>query len=211
MLFRNRTEAGNLLADALKKYLNRAIVLAIPRGGVVVGFEVAKKLNAQFDVVVSRKIGAENDPELALGAVAEDGSNYINESIVTLLGMSEAYVKSEIEKERKEVIRRVSKYREGKIGIEITGKKVIVIDDGIATGYTMIASCRFLRKRSPERLIIAVPVCPIEIMERLSVEADEIVCLYNPKPFYGIGEFYDNFEQTTDEEVIGLLKEGRMH
>ncbi len=209
-LFKDRAEAGKRLADALEDYARESpIILAIPRGGVVVAHEISKKLNCALDIVVPRKIGAQYNPELAIGAVAEDGSSYIDETVVSMLGASKAYIDKKIEEEKKEISRRVEKYRQGLKKRVIKGRVVILVDDGIATGYTAIAAARFIKKQKPRKLVLAVPVAPKQTLEKIREEVDDVVCLYSPASFMAIGQFYEKFEQISDDEVIRILGEAR--
>ncbi len=203
--FSNRTEAGKQLFSALKNVDKDAIVLAVPRGGVVVGFEIAHALNIPLDVIITKKIGAPSNPELAIGAVAEDGSYLLDDNLVRMLGVSQIYIKSEVERQKTEIKRRLKNYRGDAPTIEVAGRDVILVDDGVATGATLKAALRSLRNRGAKSVTVAVPVGPPETVHELEGEADRVVCLLTPEPFYAIGEFYENFDQTTDEEVIELL------
>lgn len=208
MLFKDRVEAGIMLAEALKGHAGHSpMILAIPRGGITVAHEVYKRLGGTLDIVVPRKISAEQDPELALGAVAEDGSRYLDRNVVSMLGASEEYIERKAAEQMAEISRRMKKYREGLGPRVIKGRYVIVVDDGIATGYTAMAALKFVRKQSPKRLVLAVPVAPAEVLEALRKEADEVVCLYSPEVFFAIGSFYQDFDQVQDGEVIRILKE----
>jgi len=211
MIFRNRVDAGRRLASALFHLRSdKCIVIAIPRGGVVVGFEVAKALNCPLDIVVPRKIGAPAQPELAVGAVAEDGTVIIDEYIADLVGVSERYLEQAVSLEVKEIKRRVSLYRAGRPPLDVRGMTTILVDDGLATGATMRAAVRFVRNLDAKKVIVAVPVAPPDTVEKIRAEADEVYCLNTPADFYAIGQFYDSFEQTTDEEVISLLSAAQM-
>lgn len=181
------------------------IVLAIPRGGVVVGYEVAKSLNCPLDVIVPRKIGAPGQPELAIGAVSEDGSVYLDEFLAGLVGASSEYVDKTVKAELAEVRRRVRVYRGGREKLDVAGKTVILVDDGLATGSTVLAAVRHLRKLGPREIIVAVPVAAGETIEKVRAEADAVYCRYTPRDFYAIGQFYERFEQLDDEEVVQLL------
>lgn len=204
--FKNRVDAGKQLASALKPVSKDAIVLAIPRGGVVVGFEVAKALGVQLDVVITRKIGAPDNPEFAIGAVAEDGTAILNDSAVGMLQVSKGYISEEVERQKLEIKRRLLRYRGDVPYPSLENREVIVVDDGVATGSTLKAAIMSIRKNGPRTIIVAVPVGPPHTVQELSRLADRVVCLRMPEPFYAIGEFYDDFEQTQDEEVIKLLK-----
>ncbi len=209
MLFYDRRDAGRQLADALSFLKGRddVIVLAIPRGGVVVGYEVAKALGAPLDIIITRKIGAPGNPEFALGAVAGDGTVVLDEFVVHQFGIPKDYVLGEIKREQEEIARRMAAYRGDQPVAQVEGKVVVVVDDGVATGSTTMASLRALRKQNPARLILAVPVGPPETIIRLEAEADQVVCLHTPEPFWAVGRFYTNFDQTSDAEVVALLEE----
>jgi len=205
MIFVNRVEAGQRLAAALERYRGPdAIVLAVPRGGVVVGYEAATFLDAPLDVIIPRKIGAPGQPELAIGAIGDDVS-VLDEETIMYLHVSEAYIRDEIERQRDEIERRWHLYREDRPFPDVRGKTVILVDDGVATGHTTMAAARALRRKNPGRLVLAVPVAPPESVSRLRPEVDELVVLETPEPFFSVGSWYDEFEQTTDAEVIELL------
>jgi putative phosphoribosyl transferase len=208
-LFKNRTDAGKQLASALKNTSKNAIVLAVPRGGVVVGFEIAHALNIPLDVIITKKIGAPDNPELAIGAVAEDGTYLLDHSLVEMLGVPQDYITAEVERQKAEIKRRLKTYREDAPNPEIAEREVILVDDGVATGSTLKAALRSLRKRGAKPVTVAVPVGPADTVRELQRDADRVVCLSTPEPFYAIGEFYEDFEQTTDEEVIELLRRCR--
>lgn len=208
MVFADRRDAGRRLAAALGHLRERRpIVLAVPRGGVVVGRQVADLLEASLDVVVPRKLRAPFNPELAIGAVAEDGAVFVEEE--TGFGVGQAYLDGEIAVQRREVARRVEAYRAGRPLPDMAGRTAIVVDDGIATGATLVAALRAVRDRHPEHLVAAVPVAPPEGIARLAREADEVVCLSAPALFHAVGQFYDDFCQVEDDEVIALLASGR--
>ncbi len=207
MIFRDRADAGRQLAAALDGYRDRRpFVLAIPRGGVAVGFEVAVALHAPLDVIVPRKLRAPYNPELAVGAVAHDGSVYLDTDLIHSLHAPQGYVNEEIATQLEEIRRRMRLYRGDRPTPDLSGYAAIVVDDGIATGATMIAALRAARAMRPTRLVVAVPVAPRGVVDRLHAEADEVRCLYTPEVFYAVGQFYDDFGQTTDDEVIGLLQ-----
>jgi putative phosphoribosyl transferase len=208
--FRNRVDAGKGLALALKGVVGReAIVLAIPRGGVVVGFEVAQELNIPLDVIVPRKIGAPENPELAIGAITEDGTIFLDDELVSYLRVSDAYIKSEGENQRLEIERRLKLYRGEIPRPNLKNREVIIVDDGIATGSTMKAALASVRKSGAKKVVIAIPVGPPSTIRELEKQADRVVCLYNPDSFYAIGEFYEDFAQTEDGEVTELLKQSK--
>lgn len=205
--FSDRKDAGKQLASALTDFsFKEGMVLAIPRGGVVVGYEIASALNFKLDVIVPRKIGAPDNPELAIGAVTEDGTMILDDSLIMYLGVSNDYIYQESERQKQEIRRRQNFYRQGVSEPEIKDKNVIVVDDGIATGYTMKAALASVRNRGAATLTVAIPVGPPSTIKELKYQADNIVCLYTPEYFQAIGQFYSDFSQTTDEEVIELLK-----
>jgi predicted phosphoribosyltransferase len=208
-LLKNRVEAGKRLAEALKEVSNNAIVLAVPRGGVVVGYEVAKALHVPLDVVIAKKIGAPGNPELAIGAVAEDGTLLLDANTVDMLNVSQAYIRDEVENQKAEIKRRLQRYRGDAPPPQVLNREVIVVDDGVATGATLKATLRSLRKRGAKPLVVAVPVGPKDTVAALKTEADRVVCLHTPELFYAIGEFYEDFDQTADQEVIELLEKSR--
>jgi len=209
MHFRDRHEAGRLLAKELASLRGQKnmIVLGIPRGGVVVAYEVAKELGAPLDVYITRKIGAPHNPELAIGAVASDGTLVLDDDLVRRMGAPDDYVQEETERQRKEIQRRLAAYRGSRPEPELQDKTVILVDDGIATGATVLASLRALKQRKPAQLILAVPVGPADTISLMSQEADRVVCLYTPRIFWAVGAFYAVFDQTSDAEVIQLLQE----
>ena len=206
--FEDRMEAGRKLASELTHHKtgDKAIVLGLTRGGVPVAFAVADRLRLPLDVVVVRKIGVPWQPELAMGAIA--GSALIlDHPMIEELGIAEEDVLTVVEREEKEVARRETLYRSGRPAPELTGKTIVLVDDGLATGSSMIAAVRFLRTLKPLRVIVAVPVGSEQACRRLRSEADEVVCLATPEYFIAVGEWYRNFDQTSDGEVISLLAE----
>jgi putative phosphoribosyl transferase len=208
--FGDRVEAGKRLASALTDFAGeKAIVLAIPRGGVVVGYEIAKVLNLPLDVIIPRKIGAPDNPELAIGAMTEDGTIILDDNLVTYMGVPQEYIKEESERQKSEIERRLKKYRENEPYPDLKGCDVIIVDDGIATGSTMKAALASVRNRGARTVTIAVPVGPPSTIKELKKEADRVVCPYTPEYFQAIGQFYTDFNQTTDEEVIQLLKQSK--
>ncbi len=209
-LFTDRQEAGEKLARALRKYKGAdSIVFAIPRGGVEVAYPVARELCAPLNVIVARKIGAPGNEELAIGAVTPDGTSYWNEAVLAGLGIQREELKTRIKKTVEEIKRRMALYEVEPQIPDLTEKTAIVVDDGIATGLTVLAALRSLREKKPDRIIIAVPVAPRDTVEQLKKEADEVVCLYSPVIFYAVGQFYQTFPQTSDKKVISLLKKSR--
>ena len=208
--FTDRIDAGKRLASALAGLVSEdGIVLAIPRGGVVVGFEVARALDLSLDVIVPRKIGAPDNPELAIGAMTEDGTIILDENLVNRLGVSYAYIKGESERQRLEIKRRLKLYRGDVPRPKLKDREVIIVDDGIATGSTMKAALASVRKSGAKTVIVAIPVGPTSTIRELERQADRVVCLYTPEPFYAIGEFYENFAQIENDEVTELLKRSK--
>jgi len=207
MVYRNRTEAGRRLGGALAAYADRAdvLVLALPRGGVPVGFEVAAALNAPLDVFVVRKLGVPSQEELALGAIATGGVLVLNEDLVLHLNIPSHVIEDIAARERSELERREQAYRDGRQPPETRGRTVILVDDGLATGATMRAAVTALRQSQPKRIIVAVPVAAPESCQELRREADEVICAITPESFHGVGEWYEDFSQTSDEEVRALL------
>jgi putative phosphoribosyl transferase len=213
-VFTDRRHAGKQLAAALAPLRQGSpLVLAVPRGGVPVAFEVACALDAHLDIVVARKLGAPGQHELGLGAIVDSDhpQSVLNDEIIRQLEVSPDYLQAEIEKELVEIRRRQDTYRKGRSPVQIVGRTVILIDDGIATGGSIRAALRGLRRMNPSKLVLAVPVAPPETVQSLRAECDEIVCLETPEFFFAIGEFYQNFSQTTDEEVIELLEAAAQH
>lgn len=206
-MFENRADAGRRLLAGLKKIkLTDAVIMCIPRGGVVVGAELARDLDAPMDLVAPRKIGAPANPEMAVGAVAQDGSTYLNERLVDMLGIARGDLDGLIEKEVKEIERRMTGYRGSTEYPDYKKNTIILVDDGAATGYTMLAAAEFARKElKPARLVIAVPVAPPDTLELFAQVADEVVCLLSAADFYAVGQFYRDFSQTTDREVLSIL------
>jgi putative phosphoribosyl transferase len=212
MMFKDRTDAGRKLVPRLLQFKDEhPVVLALPRGGVPVAYEIALALDAPLDIIVVRKLGAPNQPELGIGAVV-DGDHYqsvLNEDVMRLLAVSEDYLNHEVELQLREIRRRQQLYRRGHPPEEIRGRTAIVVDDGIATGGSMRAALRGTRRAGPQRLVLAVPVAPPETIESLQTEADVVICLSTPALFHAVGQFYHNFSQTMDEEVIRLLDAAR--
>lgn len=205
--FADRTEAGKMLGEALSDYAGKTdvLVLGLPRGGVPVAYEVAKALAAPVDLWLVRKLGVPGQEELAMGAMAGKDTRVLNQEIINLLNIDQTSLNATIARERAELERRNSLYRQGRPPPDIQGKTIILVDDGLATGATMRAAIASLRHAGAARIIVAVPVGAASAGEKIRKEADEVVCLYTPEPFYGVGQWYDDFSQTTDEEVLALL------
>jgi putative phosphoribosyl transferase len=209
MRFRDRTHAGKVLARALSRYAGRddVIVLALPRGGVPVAAELARALGAQLDVFVVRKLGLPEHEELAMGAVAPGGVLVLDDRLVRGLGLPDEVLQETVEKELRELERREAAYRAGRPPLDLEGKTVILVDDGLATGATMRAAALALRKYKPARVVVAVPVASAETCDEFRADVDEIVCALTPSPFHAVGRWYDDFSQTSDEEVRELLRD----
>ena len=208
MLFKDRHAAGRALAVRLAEYsgLDDAIVLALPRGGVPVAWEVASALGLPLDVFVVRKIGLPSQPELAMGAIASGGVRVMNEELLRQVHVADEVIAEMTDRENEELRRRELAYREGRPPLEIAGKSVILIDDGLATGSSMRAAVRALRRQHAARVIVAVPVGAAESCRALQKEADQLICLEQPEDFRAVGMWYEDFTQTTDHEVRALLE-----
>jgi len=212
-LYLDRADAGKALAAAVKRELvgklasGKPLVLAIPRGGVPLGRDVAAALGADLDLVVPRKLGAEGNPEYAIGAVMSDGTLYLNPEALSITGATPEYIEAEKGREMREAARRLEAYRGGRQEPSLSGRVVIVVDDGIATGATMVAALRWVRSRAARMVVAAAPVAPPSTISELRREADLVICPHTPEPFYAIGAFYESFGQVTDEEVKEILLE----
>lgn len=217
--FHDRKEAGQLLADKLKLYIKNAfssevkkesfIVMAIPRGGVILGDIVASELNVDLDIIICKKIGAENNPELAIGAVMADGSYIINEDIVNRINISLGYISKQVELQKNEIERRLMEFRGNKeYHNKIKDRTIILIDDGIATGATILAAVKWLKeKQFSKKLIVAVPVAPLEsnILDKLNRIVDKVIVIFSPYDFAAVGQFYKHFDQVSDKEVKEIM------
>lgn len=205
--FRNRTEAGKLLAGQLTDYANRSdvLVLGLPRGGVPVAYEVAKELNAPLDVCLVRKLGVPGHKELAMGAIAAGGVRVINENVIDWLRISPETINEVAAMEIRELDRRSHIYRGNRPLPKVKNHTIILVDDGIATGATIRAAISTLKKQKPRKLVVAVPVAGVSTCEELQAEVDEVVCILKPEDLYAIGLWYEDFQQTTDAEVCELL------
>jgi putative phosphoribosyl transferase len=211
MQFSNRADAGRALADALRKYAHRSdvLVLALPRGGVAVGFELARELAVALDVYLVRKLGAPGRAELAMGAIASDGTRVMNDDVVDGPRVTDAEIERVAARESSELARRERTYRAGRTALDVRGRTVIVVDDGLATGASMRVAALALRAREPAKLVIAVPVAPTRVCDDLRAFADEVVCLETLRSFRSVGSAYDDFSQTQDDEVCALLARAR--
>lgn len=206
--FQNRTDAGRKLADDLTKYVARpnVIVLALPRGGVPVAFEVARELRVPMDIFIVRKLGVPGHEEMAMGAIASSGVRVLNRDIVRALRINEDEIQKVAEKEQQELTRREQAYRGNRPQLDLRGCTVILVDDGLATGASMQAAVEAVRQQQPQQLIIAVPVASPDVCESFREMVDEIVCFATPEPFYAVGLWYRDFSQTTDLEVQTFLE-----
>jgi predicted phosphoribosyltransferase len=206
-LFRDRHEAGRVLAEKLAAYANRpdVLVLALPRGGVPVAYEVARALGAPLDVFVVRKLGVPGYKELAMGAIATGDVRVLNDQLVERLGIPEDMIDAVAARERRELVRRERLYRGGRPPPDVRGRTVVLVDDGLATGATMHAAIQALRQQNPARIVVAVPTASPETCEEMKAEADDVICAITPEPFHAVGRWYQDFSQTTDEEVGVLL------
>jgi predicted phosphoribosyltransferase len=207
MRFRDRTEAGRVLAEGLTNYAGRpdVVVLALPRGGVPVAFEAARALRAPLDVFVVRKLGVPGHEELALGAIASGGTRVLNDDVVRLLHIPPETIDAVTRGEEQELQRRERAYRGDRPPLDVRGRTVILVDDGLATGATMRAAVAALRQRQPDRVVVAIPVAAPATCEEFAREVDSLVCARTPEPFGAVGLWYEDFSQTTDDEVRDLL------
>ena len=207
VIFRDRVDAGEILANKLSKYAaENPLVLGLPRGGVPVAFEVAKALKAPLDVYIVRKLGVPGHEELAMGAIATGDVRVLNESVIGPLQISKEAIETETKKEKEELKRRERVYRSGRAPLNVANRTVLLIDDGIATGSTIKAAIAALKKQKAGKIIVGVPVAPSSAIEELKKEVDDLVCISTPDLFIAISVWYDEFPQTTDEQVRELLK-----
>jgi predicted phosphoribosyltransferase len=205
-LFANREEAGIKLAPLLKRFgTERPVVLGIPRGGVPVAAVLARELGAELDVIVARKLGAPGSPELAIGAVTANGGRFVNEQMISELGVSSEYLEREILRKMEEARQREQLCRGSNHHISLEARTVIIADDGLATGSTMRAAVRSVKQRRPRRIVVAVPVGSTTAVEDLRAEADEVICPHQPEPFWAVGYYYQHFEPVEDDEVTRIL------
>ncbi|MGP0073980.1 MAG: phosphoribosyltransferase [Bryobacteraceae bacterium] len=207
--YRNRSEAGRLLAEELAHYKSKAdvVVLGLTRGGVPVAAEVASSIHAPLDVVVVRKVGVPFEPELAMGAIAGDDTQVLDKELVRAFNLTDQEVEAVITRERAELQRRERLYRGGYPALNLKGRTAILVDDGLATGSTMLSAVAFARKRLAKRIVMAVPVASVEALEKLREKVDECVCLATPDPFFAVGDWYSNFLPTEDADVLRLLEQ----
>lgn len=208
MIFKDRANAASLLAETLKAYkdIKNGIVIGLPRGGVVTASIIAKALNLPLDVICPRKIRAPFNPEFALGAVTTNDIGYLNEELIEGLLVSDEYLKNEIEERQKEAKLRLKAYRKNKPPLDLKNKTVILVDDGLATGATMMAAISEVKKSKAAKVVVAIPVAHPNSLNLIGNKVDDLVCLYSTPAFYAVGQFYENFDQTEDSEVIKLLE-----
>ena len=208
MIFKDRTDAGKQLAEKLVPYRDKAdlIVLGLPRGGVTVAYEIAGALNCPLDILIVRKIGFPGNPELAAGAISETGTVVLNEDIVAAYGVSRAYLDRETARQKEEIARRITLYRGGKGVPPLAGKTVILVDDGVATGATAKAAISTLKQEKIAKLVAALPVASQEAEREIAPTVDEWVCLQTPAGFMAVGNYYYDFTQVEDDDVVAMLK-----
>lgn len=210
MIYKDRQDGGRQLAEKLMKFKDeKPIIIALPRGGVVTGYEVAKMLNAPLDVIITRKLGAPFQPELGIGAIAPNNVRILNTDAIRFIGISKDDMEEIIQRETKEMYRRIKLYRGDLPPLDLEGKTVIIVDDGLATGVTAGAAVLAINQMTPEKIILAVPVSPIDTANKFREEVDEFICLSEPPDFFAVGQYYYDFDQVSDEEVISLLEIAR--
>jgi predicted phosphoribosyltransferase len=207
-MFQDRKEAGLKLAEKLTQYSGEkdVTVIALPRGGVAIGAEIAQKIGAPLDVIITHKIGFPGEPEFAIGAIAENGRLELNDRIVERYNIPQSYLDEEIKRQKAEIERRITTYRSGKKLPSVKDKTIILVDDGVATGFTMIAAIKALKEEGIKKLVVAIPLSPKDTFAKLKTLSDEIICLETPEFFIAIGNFYCDFEQVTDDEVKELMQ-----
>ena len=213
ILFKNRQEAGQKLAEKLLEYKNRpdVIILGIPRGGVAVGVRLAQKLGVKFDLIIPRKLPIPENPEMGFGAILSDGTLLLNEAVVTAYGIGPEEIKKISAEVLREVKRREKKYRQTTKFPDVKNKIVILVDDGLATGFTMLAAIKAVKKRQPEKIMVAVPVSPADSVERVKLQVDEIIYLYIQRGYesFAVASFYQDFHDLSDQEVKSLLSNNK--
>lgn len=207
MIFKDRQAAGKQLAIQLENYSNikNGIVIGLPRGGVIPAAEVATHLHLPLDIVVTRKIGAPGHTEFAIGAITQDGQPVLDNDVITQYGVDKNYIDTTIANELAEAKRRIQTYRKGKSPLKLHNKIVLLIDDGIATGYTMLAAIKYIRSQHPEKIIVAIPVAPPDALNKITSQVDAVVCLEPELQYGAVGASYISFDQTSDAEVLKLL------
>lgn len=204
----DRKDAGKKLSAELEKYKDESpIVLAIPRGGIVTAYETIKRFGFEWDLIIPRKIGLPHNKEIAIGAVSVDGTYLLNEEYIDILNISQEYIENEISEQIEEIKRRLNTYKGNENFPDVNGKTVIIIDDGIATGFTIQAAIKSIKKHAAKKIILAVPVAPQDTISLLEKIVDEVICLLIPNEFHAVGLYYKSFEQTTDEEVFDIVRD----
>lgn len=207
-MFLDRKDAGEKLSIELEKFKDEnSIVLAIPRGGIVTAYETIKKFGFEWDLIIPRKIGLPHNKEIAIGAISLDETYLFNEEYIDMLNISQEYLKKEIFEQTEEIKRRLNKYKGNENFPDVKNKTVIIIDDGIATGFTIQVAIKEIKKHDVKKIILAVPVAPQDTISILEKIVDEVICLFIPYEFYAVGSYYKSFEQTTDEEVFNIVRE----
>jgi len=207
-MFVDRKDAGEKLSMELEKFKDEnPIVLAIPRGGIVTAYETIKKFGLQWDLIIPRKIGSPHNKEIAIGAISLDETYLFNEKYIEMLNISQEYIKKEVFEQTEEIKRRLNKYKGNENFPYVKNKTVIIIDDGIATGFTIQAAINSIKKHDAKKIILAVPVAPQDTISLLEKIVDEVICLFIPDEFYAVGSYYKSFEQTTDEEIFNIVRE----
>lgn len=210
MIFRDRNEAGRLLADKLLKYKkDNVVVIALARGGVIMGYEVAKALNAQLIVMVVRKLSLPDRPEYGIGAITQGGFVVVDQKVASLFRISKSILEDIKQKEKKELKKRLARYSILDAIPNVVGKVVLLIDDGLATGVTITAAIKALKSQRPKKIIVGVPVCAEESLKDISSQVTNIICLYTPKNFYAVGNWYGTFSQVTDKQVLEILQKAK--
>lgn len=206
MVFRDRSEAGRILADKLRGYVGRPdlLVLGLPRGGVPVAFEIALALDCPLDLLTVRKLGVPGQEELAMGAIASGGIRVLNDEVLRLVPITRSEIESATQRELRELMRRENTYRGGRLPEPVSSRCVILVDDGLATGSSMLAAVRAVRSQEPSRIVVAVPVAPPDVCEVVRKEAEDVVCPQTPATFTAVGLWYEDFSQTTDQQVQEL-------
>jgi predicted phosphoribosyltransferase len=213
MIFQNRQEAGQELIPELWQFSGNqdVVILGLPRGGVVVAYEIAKALKISLDIIVPRKIGSPDNPEFAIGAITEDGEGIFNRDIIDMYRVPWEYIEKEVAKQAKEATRRLKVYRGDRPPIELKGKTVIIVDDGIATGSTMLAAIKSIKSREAEKIIVAVPVASMESISKVKSIVDKVICLQPHLRFGAVGACYEDFRQVQDDEVIEIMHKSEKH
>lgn len=209
-MFVDRKDAGKKLAVQLAQFKHEdTIILAVPRGGIVTAYEAIKKYGFSWDLIIPRKIGIPYNKEIAIGAVTSDGTYFVDEKYVNMLNISDDYIQNEVVEQINEINRRLEKYKGNKEFPLVKNKTVIIVDDGIATGFTILAGIKSVKEHGAKKVVVAVPVAPLDTVDQLKDSVDEVICLLIPDEFYAVGLYYENFEQVTDEEVFNIIRQLR--